>query len=219
VGIEAIDTGRLFLHGYRKPDMPQHLGITAVDVESGRQLWRNETASFLLAIDGEVYAAQETFGGMRYYRLSAEDGEVAEDLGEDTNHINTLRQRINEDDIFSGYRYPQPFGEDHPHYTALRPMVADLVDTDTATGDVDVYFESPLLFASWHEAADTPGGARLRQRLTVRDFDRDRTILHEIILDAADAPGMDSFFLKDDQLMYIKNRSVLTAHDVNGVPA
>jgi hypothetical protein len=30
---------------------------------------------------------------------------------------------------------------------------------------------------------------------------------------------MDSFFLKDGQLLYIRNRCILTAHHLNGVPA
>ncbi len=241
VGIEGVDAGRLYLHGYRKPDMPQHLGITAVDIPSGRQLWHNDEYAFVLALHGEVYATRETFGGMQFYRLSAKDGSVAEELGQDMDRINALRREINEEDIFRGYRYPEPLGEDHPRGEDVSAALRDMVDAGAVRGDVDVLFEPPLLMAAWHEpvqkskrgktqnggsetAADGMGmGAQsppvLQQRFEARDLTSDRTLYSDIILEAAEAPGMDSFFVKDDQLMYIKNRSILTAHDMNGVPA
>jgi len=219
VGIEGIASGRLYLHGYRKPDMPQHLGITAIDIPSGRQLWHNGTLTFLLAVDADVYAMRETFGGMRFFRLSPTDGAVVEELGEDMERISALRQRVNEENLFRGYRYPQPYRDDHPHYPAISGTVHDIVRPQQVTGDLDVLFEAPLLCVSWHETADSAGEAGLRQCFEARDMNSGRTVLRETILDAAAAPGMDSFFLKDDQLMYIKNRSILTAHDLNGVPA
>ena len=250
VGIEGVDAGRLYLHGYRKPDMPQHLGITAVDIPSGEQLWHNDEYAFVLALNGEVYAARETFGGMQFYRLSAGDGSVAEEFGQDMNRINTLRREINEEDIFRGYRYPEPLGDNHPHGEAVTAALHDMVDTSAVRGDLDVLFEPPLLMAAWHEPVPErkrPGGRTsavpaetgatggtgtasraamnahsppvLQQRFEARDLASGRTLYSDVILEEAEAPGMDSFFVKDDQLMYIKNRSILTAHDLNGVPA
>jgi len=244
VGIEGVDEGRLYLHGYRKPDMPQHLGITAVDIPSGEQLWHNDDYAFVLSLNGEVYAARETFGGMQFYRLSAEDGSIAEELGQDMDRINALRREINEEDVFRGYRYPEPLGDEQPHEEDVNAALRDMVDTDAVRGDVDVLFEPPLLMAAWHEPVPgrkrpdrrTPAAAAelgtageagmkaqsppvLQQRFEARDIASGRTLYSDVILEEAEAPGMDSFFVKDDQLMYIKNRSILTAHDLNGVPA
>lgn len=237
VGIEGVDAGRLYLHGYRKPDMPQHLGITAVNIPSGKQLWHNDAYAFVLALHGEVYAARETFGGMQFYRLSAEDGSVAEELGQDMDRINALRREINEENMFRGYRYPQPFGDEHPQQEEIGAAVRDMVDADSVRGDVDVLFEAPLLMAAWHEPAQNKrrGASRkvgvagsgaiaqsasaLEQRFEARNLESGRTLYSDVILEEAEAPGMDSFFVKDDQLLYIKNRSILTAHDLNGVPA
>src|SRR5450759_102613 len=39
IGIEGIVHGKVFLHGFKKPDMPEHGRIIAVDLGTGRELW------------------------------------------------------------------------------------------------------------------------------------------------------------------------------------
>ncbi|MCB2205705.1 DUF4905 domain-containing protein [bacterium] len=226
VGFEAVEGSRFYLHGFRKPDMPQHLGIRAHDLDTGALLWRNDDLAFVLARGDAVYATREGFGGLEFFRLSPEDGSVIEDMGQDTESINVLRALLNEEEDFRGYRYPEPMTAAHPGSEDARKTLQKLVDPSRVIGTLDALVEDNLLLAAWHEAkapskgaADNGSDAALRQQFRAVSLDGKQTLFEDIILDHADAPGMDSFFLKDSQLMYIKNRRILTAHDLNGVPS
>ncbi|MDT8323840.1 MAG: DUF4905 domain-containing protein [Bacteroidota bacterium] len=218
VGFEAVESGRFYLHGFRKPDMPQHLGIRAHDLATGKALWRNDDLAFVLARDQDVYGAREGFSGMEFFRLSAADGSVAEELGQDITKINVLRGLLNEEEDYSGYRYPEPFSQEHPAFAAAAAPLQTLLDPARVIGNLDVLVEKSLLLAAWHEAKENSGATpALRQHLAALALPRGKALYETVLLEEADAPGMDSFFLKDAQLLYIKNRRVLTAHDLNGV--
>lgn len=217
-GIEAIESGRFFLHGFRKPDMPQHLGIRAYDLRTGVPLWENADLTFLFAVGDSAYASREKFSGLEFYRISAEDGTIAEELGQNSAHINTLRQQQNEDDYFRGYRYPEPLGDGHPHADVARAALGGIVDQANIAGNLDVLYEEPLLIAAWHSADERgkTGSRTLKQELLALNTDSGKTLFRESILTGAEAPGMDSFFIKDHQLIYIHERCALHAHDLNG---
>ncbi len=217
VGIEDIDQGRFYLHGFRKPDMPQHRGIFAFDLESGAPLWRNEELAFLFAFDGGVYASEQRFDGIHVLRLSPEDGSVTEELGQQHERVNRMRALINEQDSFAGYRYPEPFDDRHPDFGGLSGRVYAVVDPARVAGNLDVLLEERLLLLSWHEpsAGKTNG---LRQEFAALDAESGTTLFRDTIVDGARAPGVDSFFLKDNQLFYIKNYRTLIAHDLSRVP-
>lgn len=218
VGIEDIDAGRFYLHGFRKPDMPQHLGIYTYGLDSGTPLWRNEQYAFLFAFDGEVYATQDRFDGRHVLRLSSDDGSVVEELGTDNERVQSMRLELNTRDSFAGYRYPVHFDQSHPDYDTLQRQVHSVVDPAAVRGQLDVLSEGDLLLLAWHEASEH-NGALLRQVFCAMDLRDNSTLFRDTIVESARAPAMDSFFLKDTTLYYVKNYRILTAHDINGVPA
>jgi hypothetical protein len=217
IGIEDVAEGRFYLHGFRKPDMPQHLGVFAHDLDSGKELWRNEELAFLFAFDGSVYAAQERFNGMHVLRLSVEDGSVVEELGQQNEQVTAMRAMLNER-AFAGYRYPRPFDESHPDFGMLRERVHAEAPPDQVTGALDVWQENGVLAMAWHEALPA-GRGRVRQRFSVLDAGSGTPLYRDTIVDDAQGPGVDSFFVKDHLLYYVKNYRFLTAHDLSGVTA
>ncbi|MBR9976910.1 MAG: DUF4905 domain-containing protein [Bacteroidetes bacterium] len=218
VGIEDIDAGRFYLHGFRKPDMPQHLGIYAYNLDSAAPLWRNEQYAFLFAFDGEVYASQDRFDGRHVVHLSPEDGSVVEELGTDNERVHAMRMELNTRDPFAGYRYPEHFDQAHSAYAMLREQVHSVVDPASVRGQLDVLCENDLLLLSWHETTKEEG-TLLQQVFHAMNLRDDRTLFRDTIVESARAPAIDSFFIKDTTLYYVKNYRILTAHDINGVPA
>lgn len=216
IGIEDVADGRFYLHGFRKPDMPQHLGIQAFDLATGRLLWRNDDLAFLFAFDGSVYAAQERFNGMHVMRLSQDDGSVVEELGQQNERVNTMRAMLNAH-AFEGYRYPRNFDETHPSYDEVRERVFNEVTQDAVTGNLDVWHEEGILAMAWHEAVPEKRGS-VRQRFAAVDARSGEPLFRDTIVDAAQGPGVDSFFVKDSRLYYVKNYRILTAHDISVIP-
>ena len=50
IGIEAVYNDVIYFHKFVKPDMPQHVGIIALDLGGKKILWENFSNSFLFMI-------------------------------------------------------------------------------------------------------------------------------------------------------------------------
>ncbi len=216
LGVDDVVDGRVFFHGFRKPDMPQHLGIFVHDLISGNELWRNEELTWLLTWEGMVYAAREGFDGLRLLRLDAATGAVIDEPGADHRALRSAREQANAENRFAGYAWPEPFTEEHAQHAVCAGAVAELLRESDAHGHPDVLLHDDVLFCAWH--ARKAGGG-LEQHFAARRLDNGRTLFRTRLLAHADAPGMDSFFIKDNLLLYIQDRRVLTVHDLHGVPA
>lgn len=216
VGIDDLDRDILFLHGYRKPDMPQHLGITAVDLATGRTLWHEPQRTFQFAFGDRVYAAQQGFESMRYVALDRATGALAEDLGTDATALHGLRMLLNAEDRFAGYAYPSEFTEQHPDYGRFRTLVAEAVPAATLRGPVDVLVRDPYLLVSWHAAtgSDGKGGHVHDQHFMAFDTATGARVFADRINSGVPIPTIDSFFVKDDRVYYIAHGRVLTAHSL-----
>ncbi len=207
IGVEDMEQGRLFLHGFRKPDMPRHLGIHCYDLRSGELLWKNDNLTFLFALRDEVYASHEGFEEMTFYALDANSGEIAKSLGADTDALNALRSTLNEEDLFLDYLYPEPFDSSHPDFAALRDRVYAVVPENGFTGNLDVLGLNSMLMISWHGPA--ANGTGYDQHFKALD-NTDAVLRSDIINSSVQQSGIDSFFVKSGRVMYIKDKQILT---------
>lgn len=214
IGVEDMEQGRLFLHGFRKPDMPRHLGIHTYDLRTGTLMWRNDNLTFLFALDDEVYTSHEGFEEMTFYVLDADSGEIKKNLGSDTEAVNVLRSTLNEEDLFLDYDYPEPFDASHPDFAALRDRVYAVVPEDGFTGNLDVLELASTLLISWHGPAANGTGYDQHFRALAPDG---TTVRSDIINSGVQQPGIDSFFVKSGRVMYIRNQQTLTVLEPVGI--
>jgi hypothetical protein len=212
IGIEDAVKGLVFFHGFGKPDMPQHLGIIACSISTGEVLWRERELAFLFFHDGSVYAAEQRFDSLHFHQLDAATGERLRDLGDDSAPLNQMRAQLNEEQWFAGYAYPEQFTPGNANWEFALARTQGLFDVSALVGTLDILDRGSVSYVAWHEQLGSGG---LAQRFAALDSDG-RTLMRDTILDYADAPGMDSFFIKDNQLLYVRNRSVLVAHPAAG---
>lgn len=212
IGMEDMDGDRVFFHRYRKPDMPQHLGIMAVGLHDGRLLWQNPDVSFLFADHGLVYAAKQGFESMRYSALDAGDGTLRRDFGTDGAAVQTLRDALVDIDRFRGYRYPEPFAEDDPEFAEHRELVHGFCRPADLRGNLDVMRIGSLLLAGWHAPTARSAEDTLEQQFLAYDLDRSAVVFCDTINTSVAHPSIDSFFVKDRTVYYVKNLDTLTAH-------
>ncbi len=213
IGIEDASGDTVFFHGFGKPDMPQHLGIIACDIDTGELRWQEPALTFLFCLDGFVYASEQRFDAMVFHKLDATTGERIENLGSEPASINALRATLNDDDEFAGYSYPEPYTPAHPQWERAAALTDGILDAARVAGNLDILERDGIAFIAWHQASEAGG---LTQHFVVRSTEG-RILFRDTILDHADAPGMDSFFIKDDLLFYVRNRGVLTAHSAAGI--
>lgn len=214
-GIETADAHRVYLHGFRKPDMPQHLGIVAVDIATGKFAWSNPDDTFLFVDGDTVYTSRQGFEAMRYSAFDASTGAFLREIGTDPAPMNELRARLNEVDVFAGYEYPVHFDRSHPRHEQLAPVIEKLVPLDAVRGNLDVLARASLLLISWHEALPAAGSPpAVRQHFLAYDLPTGAVVYHDVLNESMEMPGIDSFFIKDTQVLYIKDACILTAHSL-----
>jgi hypothetical protein len=218
IGLEETDEERAYFHRYRKPDMPQHLGVTAVDLETGQTVWENKEVAFLFHDHGLVYAVRQSFEAMRFLALDACDGSIRRDYGTDAQAVRTLRDAVGDGDRFRGCLYPEPFGEEHPDYGAFRELLHTWCPPGSVRGNLDVLRHETLLLASWHRSEAADGSQEtLSQEFLAYDTDRHAIVFSDTINTGVTHPSIDSFFVKDLQVLYVKDQHTLTAHSLTAL--
>lgn len=80
IGLDGITADRLYLHGFKKPDMPENKNIIAVDVTSGEVLWQNNECTFSTIQSPFIYGYKDLFERRVYYKINDNDGKIIEEL-------------------------------------------------------------------------------------------------------------------------------------------
>lgn len=202
IGIEGITDSRLYLHGFRKPDMPEHLGIICADLQSGDVLWKNMNCSFLTMHHSDLYGFKDLFERRVYYMIDQQSGSVIKEL-------HTLPAAVEENIQLekTDFMFPQPMV--HEQNDMLREIItgtdrvqlAEVVSTERHH-IVNVYTLHP----------DPAMG--LKNRLFIIDSATKKKVYSDVLNGSTPYPVPDSFFMDGNRVYYIKERRSLVAVDL-----
>jgi len=187
VGIEAVQDDIIFFHKFAKPDMPKHRGIFAYDFAKKELVWQNPELIFLFILNHKLYAYKEKFEGRNYYSIDSVNGEILEDIGENYEFINNLRNESSMKENHDGYLFPE-------------------------TLETGLTVESPaneknqLLMMSFHEANSKGTMTNLFKAV---DLSTGKYILEEVINKETSLFLTDSFFVKDNLLFLLFGKTRL----------
>lgn len=211
IGVEAVHGDRVFLHGFLKPDMPQHMGITAVDLITGKIAWNKSDFSFILAIDGSVFAAKDS---ALLFELDCRTGETLHAWGDNNEVLRAARTRLRTRETDEP-EFPVLFGTSSPMDERTATFVSRHSRVQNVVGSIEGLEKNEHFFYSYHE---TDGGSnaegRLRNMLKVINLKNGEIVLTETLNKSVPAAVPDSFFIHQDMLYFIKDRSELTAVNI-----
>ena len=202
-GIEALTEQAAFIHGFAAPDMPGHRGIHAVDLASGRILWREEHLTFVAADRSTVYAtrADGPSGEAGVVELDAASGELRRTLG-------SLPQLPRDDYDF--VTYPLPAGvADAPEVAAA---LARQARGRAEMGAECIVTPEAAAVSSYHPLA----GGKVEQKFSLTARPSGALLYRDIPAAEAPAPVPDSFFALGDLLYYIREKRTLIALPLPG---
>jgi hypothetical protein len=214
IGIEEIAGTTAFFHRYRKPEQPQHRGIIAVDLLTGKKKWESPDCQYLFSFENSVYGWREMFEGQRYYALDASTGDNVQDFGHDDSTIKRLKNLVNAEDAFADYKYPEPadrtLNEHDPfHRLAIRHSTAR---RPASMADALIHESYALL--SWHEQAAgfTDDDPLYDQMFAILGRAQGAPVFTDIIHHNSRHISQDSFFMKGRLVFYVKDAHILCAH-------
>jgi len=211
VGIEAVQDDIIFFHKFAKPDMPKHRGIFAFDLSKKELLWQNPELIFLFALDHKIYVYKEKFEGRNYYSISYVSGEILEDIGENYEQINNLRNESSIKESNDGYLFPETFDTDSDEKNPSREFLISLRNDFVISGKVEYIIKNQLLMMSFHEANSR---GTLTNLFKAVDLSAGKYILEEVINKETSLFLTDSFFVKDDFLFLLFGKTRLVVYKI-----
>ncbi len=209
LGIEAVYKDVIFFHKFGKPDLPQHHGITALDINSQQVLWEDEDRSFLFIKEDKVYSYQQKFEDREYFTQDYLTGEITGELGTDSTSINLIREEVIASEDFSGYRFPDVFEAGLP--SAADEVLSKLREEHLISGRIEYILIDDLLMFNYHEVNDDNS---LNNIFKAVDLTKGKYILEETLNSRTHAFAPDSFFVKDDLLFLLIERTKLGVYKI-----
>lgn len=203
-GMEALDDDVLLLHGFGRPDMPVHLGITAVEAASGRLLWHKPSYVFAALAADAVYALDKESRTPLYHKLDKLSGGILT-ADVDRAEVEETRTR-SEENLFAGCRYPEPAAAASPG--GLPPEEQKVLDALAGRESVEIVRHNGYLFMGSYSSGEPPRRHyfdMFKQGSTTPLFSK------QLLRDAGET-GNDSWFIKDDILFLLIDNRALSAY-------
>jgi len=201
LGIEAIEDDIIFFHRYAKPDMPGHRGIFAFDINTQEILWENDLYSYLFIKNNSLYVFQERFEGRVFSILDLRTGKVIEELGNNFDKINELRDEAESSVDYSNYLFPERY------YSTNNTLIDTIISNKTKdvkiNGSIDFVVNDNLLVFNFHQVGK---GKELINKLYVFDLEKAKEIFGDILNKSANAYAPDSFFVYKNLIILLKEK-------------
>ena len=200
IGIEAILGNRLYLHGFKKPDMPEHKKIICADIETGNELWRNNDVAFWSADENFVFAFKELFERRVYYKLNAFTGEIIEEFQ------NEPSEHHSED--LSAFAFPQPLSQHSDNYQLILKTAEQMFTHFQNINNCEYVIHDSFLIINIYTVEKEQS---LKNRLFVFNTQNKKQLFTEILNHQTPYQVPDSFFLRNSKLYFIMERKTLVA--------
>jgi len=211
VGIETVYKDLIFFHRFTKPDMPQHNGIIAFDINDQKIIWQDDYRTFLFIKDEKVYSFQQMFEDRKFFTLDYKTGEVIEELGIDAESLNLLREDVINSEDFSGYLFPRQFSASTIITEPANEFFKNLRETHLIKGSIEYVLKDHLLMFNFHEI--NPGKS-LKNIFKAVDLSKGKFILEVTLNSQTNAFAPDSFFIKDNLLFLLVERTKVGVYEI-----
>ncbi len=211
-GVETFEKDKIYFHGYEKPDMPGHMGITVYDLTGKRVLWNRQDAVFLFLYEDEIFAYLQKFESREFFSFDAETGESVRNYGENTKEINSIREKILDEQYekFKNYYFPDPYfaGKLPPDpQERIEKLKKDLI----ISGGIDYILYDSFLLLSFHTVRDD---GKLNNNFSIIEIDGGKIIFEDVINSGITSYIPDTFFIKDNLLFLIKDKIELLVYSL-----
>jgi hypothetical protein len=211
IGIETVYNDVILFHKFRKPDMPQHLGLIAFDMIKQKAVWENAEHTYLFVKDDKVYTFQQLFEKREYFAIDINTGEIVDKLRTDSNSINLLREEVIASEDFSSYQFPISFVTQNNVDNRIADMMQDLRENNVITGKIEYVLKEGLLMFNFHKI-ETDNS--LNNSFKAVDLSTGKFILEKVLNFRTNAFVPDSFFLKDNMLFLLIERTKLEVYTI-----
>lgn len=200
LGLESVKDGRLFLHGYKNAENPEHSGIFAYDTLNGKKIWENNTLSFRAHAENGILAASSV-EGEDYTLIDPPTGKITGSLDEKSMY--EALSGIMRSKQTSGIQNALHFTGENQYFKKIADFVQDATGHQPVAAFDYMEFEKFLIISYY-----IYHNGKLKNYLRVIKEDGS-PVLQEKLDENLNGVGMDTFFMFNGRLIFIKNKKEL----------
>ncbi|RFM25358.1 MAG: DUF4905 domain-containing protein [Candidatus Thermochlorobacter aerophilum] len=225
VGMETAYHGLVYFHGYYSPNIPEHLGIWAIEPLTRTLKWARPDLGYLCIVHNKMVALRnimvEGYAERAFLTLDPMTGEMLEDFGQNATTVNALRQQapslLAEQEVV----LPEHLTDSSSEFMQATNLVRMVAPHARIIGGLDILPHQDKIILGYHEQTNqmvsTPAGTKvlgLNYHLFV--FDHQRHVVYSDLL-GTQMSGLlvDGFFVRHHRLYYVKERNMLFAIDLS----
>ncbi len=211
LGIESIYKDVIYFHKFVKPDLPQHNGIMAFELNEKKILWEDNSRNFLFIKDDVLYTYLQGFESRKYAILNRLNGEVINELGNDSDSINKLKDELTALQDFGNYHFPNFYNSSSIDNHDISKVLNHLKMETKITGQIEYVNIDRLLLFNYH----TSNKENLLKNIFKAIDLSDGNCIFEITLNSRiNSFAPDSFFVRNDLLFLLIERSKLGVYRI-----
>jgi hypothetical protein len=212
VGLEAVHNNVILFHGFASPDMPEHRGIQAFDMRTGRELWSNHDFSFWFCHQDQVIVYRDMFERRVGHELDLQTGSLIRTHEASLQELHELRQRAAAEQTMPDAILPE-FFEEKKAGEEVSQLVKKETKGKSLAGNIEYLRQGDILVFNYHErrSGDAAQPPSLENHLFVYQLSPRKRRFAEIIGRNLTGYVPDSFFVNRGHLLFVSNQRVLTA--------
>jgi len=221
VEIENLNSNTIFFNYFRTPELPEHLGITAIDMKTGKNKWTNTELTYWFSTKTEVYAAKAVSEKKLFFRLDSETGAVIEEYnGEEAENNLMNLYHIQESGRYSNFINTEIFNDkDDTIPDEIRIYFNRQFMNSKILGNVEFLIYNRYLIYNYHQD-DGFNLKDLNERnltniLQIYNLQNRTLDFSEVLNKNVSNYVPDSFFINDGYLFFVKDKKELTIINLN----
>jgi hypothetical protein len=211
IGIEAVYKDVIFFHRFAKPDMPQHRGIIAYDINLNSIAWYDPERSFQFVTDDKLYCYIEQFEGKKFFVCDYRSGEINEDVVTTGDKIKELNQKLISTGEEAGYIFPSTYSSNLIEKEDTKLFFDDLKKKYVITGRIEYISIDSCLMFTFHEVNSN---GTLRNHFKTVDLETGKFILEETLNKETSLFISESFFVRDKLLFLLIEKTKLNVYSI-----
>lgn len=193
IGIKDIYKDIIFFHKFERPDLPNHKGIIAFDINTQSILWESQN-NFLFVKDNKVVLSVNEYGISKNIAVNYITGEI--ESATDNQKLNSKREVI--DSYIYSYKISKQQFEEFAHQKVKKKLERFVIKDD-----INFAKKDGLEFFSFHKINNNGKFDNVFYAMS----EEGKIMLEEILSKNIDRIEPESYFIKDNLLFLLFGQS------------
>lgn len=206
---EQATRENIYIHKFRKPDMPEPRGVTALNINTGELRWEQPDVSMLFELDGKLYSQREGYRGKEFFALDSLTGEVVEAFGSEHAEILSRSTLVHNEDNHS--QFSIPILPEDEMFQEIAIVLGNSLNAQELRGSIDFAEFGKYIVFSYHARITNDANAALRNLLRndihILDADSGHLVHAQTLNSSTPYPVPENFFINHGVLIYVKEKN------------